>query len=70
MHGAYCVLFAHLPKGKCHGGRRLGKLITKPFEDFKNVKGKEGVLDKYGMYQYHVLMGKSFWLDVIIQYLC
>ena len=57
----YCVLSAHLPKGKCHGGGLLGKLITKPFQDFKNAKGKEGVLDKHGTYQYHkdaVPMGK------------
>ena len=41
----------------------MGKLVTKPFQDFKNAKGKEGVLDKHGAYQYHkdvVLMGKSF----------
>ena len=41
----------------------MGKLITKPFQDFKNAKGKEGVLDKHATYQYHkdaVLMGKSF----------
>ena len=41
----------------------FGKAHNKPFQEFKKAKGKEGVLDKHGMYQYHkdaVLMGKSF----------
>ena len=59
----YCVLFAKVPQGRCRGGRVLGKLVVTPFQDFKNAKGREGVLDKHESYQYHkdaVLMGKAF----------
>ena len=40
----------------------MGKLITRPFQDFKHAKGKEGILDMHAMHQYHtnaVLIGKS-----------
>ena len=59
----YCVLFAKVPQGRCRGGGVLGKLVVTPFQDFKNAKGREGVLDKHESYQYHkdaVLMGKAF----------
>ena len=59
----YCVLFAKFPQGRCRGGGVLGKLVVTPFQDFKNAKGREGVLDKHESYQYHkdaVLMGKAF----------
>lgn len=59
----YCVLFAKFPRGNSHGGGNFGKLITKPFQDFKRAKGKDGVLVIHDSYQYHkeaVLMRKSF----------
>ena len=59
----YCVLFAKVPQGRCRGGELLGTLVVTPFQDFKNAKGREGVLDKHESYQYHkdaVLMGKAF----------
>ena len=62
----YCVLFAKQPQGKCHGGGQLGKLVLTPFKDFKNAKGKKGVLDKHEKCQYHidaVLTGKAFLLQ-------
>ena len=49
-HGAYCkfcALFARLPEGKSHGGGFLGKLVTMPFQNFKNAKGKDGILDTH-----------------------
>ena len=60
----YCVLFAKVPQGRCRGGGVLGKLVVTPFQDFKNAKGREGVLDKHESYQNHdkdvLLMGKAF----------
>ena len=53
-------------EGKCHGGGQLGKLVLTPFKDFKNAKGKNGVLDKHEKCQYHidaVLTGKAFLLQ-------
>ena len=52
-HGAYCkfcALFARLPEGKSHGGGFLGKLVTMPFQNFKNAKGKDGILDTHANY--------------------
>ena len=63
QNGKYCVFFAKLPRGNSHGGGNFGTLITKPFQDFKQAKGKDGVLVVHESYQYHkeaVLMGKSF----------
>ena len=49
----YCVLFAKLPRGNSHGGGIFGKLITKPFQDYKRAKGNDGVLVIHEKYQYH-----------------
>ena len=54
---------AKLPRGNSHGGGIFGKLITKPFQDYKRAKDNDGVLVIHEKYQYHkeaVLMGKSF----------
>ncbi|KAL5467046.1 hypothetical protein EMCRGX_G031213 [Ephydatia muelleri] len=64
--GAYCALFARLPKGKSHGGGFLGKLVTMSFQNFKKAKGKDGILDTHANYQFHkdaVLHGKEFVLQ-------
>ena len=34
-------------QGKSHGGGFLGKLVTMPFQSFKNAKGKDGILDTH-----------------------